>query len=51
MDGRLYYQKTFKYPAQTYAVLQDKFLAVANCAELVKLLDECSCLEFLQPEH
>lgn len=49
MDGRRYYQKTFKYPAQTLSILKEKFAAAKGDAKLVTFLDETGCLAHLQP--
>jgi glutathione S-transferase len=49
MDGgRHYYQKTFKYPAQTLAILKRKFVAAADDTRLRAFLDETGCLAHLE---
>lgn len=48
MDGRLFEQQTFTYPARTLAALRDRFAAVAECAELTAFLEETGCLPFLR---
>lgn len=47
MNGQPYYQKTFKYPAQTLSILRQKFSAAAGDASLRKFLDETGCLAHL----
>lgn len=47
MEGRLYYQRTFKYPAQTFSILKKKFEAAKDEAGLISLLDSTGCLEAL----
>jgi len=47
MDGQRYYQKTFKYPAQTMAILREKYRVAASDAELSTFLDETGCLAHL----
>jgi glutathione S-transferase len=44
MDGRRYYQKTFKYPANTLSILRRKFAAAAEDATLRSFLAETGCL-------
>jgi hypothetical protein len=46
-DGQLYYQRTFKYPAQTLLILKRKFAAAAGDAKLMAFLDETGCLSHL----
>lgn len=48
MEGRLYYQRTFKYPAQTLSLLKRKFLAAAGDANLTTFLGETGCLDYLE---
>ena len=48
MEGRRYYQKTFKYPAHTLAILQEKFDAISGETATMAFLAESGCLEFLQ---
>lgn len=48
MDGRLYYQKTFKYPAETFTTLKKKFAAAKADATLVTFLKETGCLTHLE---
>jgi glutathione S-transferase len=47
MDGQLYFQRTFKYPAQTLLILNRKFAAAAGDAKLMAFLDETGCLSHL----
>jgi glutathione S-transferase len=49
MDGRNYYQKTFKYPAGGLWILRKKFEAVAGDSRLHSFLDETGCLTPLEP--
>jgi glutathione S-transferase len=46
MDGKLYYQRTFKYPAQTLSILKGKFAAAAGHAKLRTFLEETDCLPY-----
>ena len=51
MEGRRYYQKTFKYPAHTLSILQQKFDAASASATdtaMTDFLAEADCLEFLR---
>lgn len=48
MDGRRYYQKTFKYPARSLEILRGKFAVAAGDAALRSFLAETGCLEFLE---
>jgi len=48
MDGRLYYQRTFKYPASTLAILRRKFERVGEAPDLRRLLQETGCLSALE---
>ena len=47
MDGRLYYQRTFKYPAMGLARLRKAFAAVSDDEALVGFLDKTTCLAHL----
>jgi glutathione S-transferase len=47
MGGQRYYQKTFKYPAQTLGIVREKFSAVATDASLHGFLEESGCLPYL----
>ena len=49
MDGRRYYQKTFKYPAGGLSILRKKFEAAAWDSRLRSFLDETGCLVQLEP--
>lgn len=48
MDGRLYYQRTFKYPAQTFAILKRKGEAAQADTRAMAFLEETGCLAHLQ---
>jgi len=48
MDGRRYYQKTFKYPAHTLEIVRSKFEAVAEDPDLIAFLADTHCLAHLQ---
>jgi glutathione S-transferase len=48
MDGRLYCQKTFKYPARTLSILRGKLERTAGDARLRWFLGETGCLDHLQ---
>jgi len=48
MDGHLYYQRTFKYPARTLSILRRKFAVASNHAELRAFLEETGCLPYLE---
>lgn len=48
LDGRPYHQKTFKYPAQTLAILRRKFDQAADDARLRRFLEETGCLAHLR---
>lgn len=50
MDGRPYYQKTFKYPAHTLSILRQKFRAAADDRRLISFLDDTGCLVHLRSE-
>ena len=43
MDGRTYFQKTFKYPALTLEVLRQKYESVRKDNELIKFLRSTGC--------
>ncbi|WP_162300059.1 glutathione S-transferase family protein [Kineobactrum sediminis] len=47
MDGRHYYQKTFKYPAQALGILKGKFNQASSDGELVRFLESTGCLQYL----
>ena len=47
MDGRRYYQKTFKYPAQTLEILRGRYAAVADAGELGRFLEDTGCRQYL----
>jgi len=47
MDGRSYYQKTFKYPAETLSILRKKFEDVQGETNLIELLERTGCLSHL----
>ncbi len=49
MEGQRYYQKTFKYPANTLSILRKKFEVAAGDARLRAFLDETGCLVHLEP--
>jgi glutathione S-transferase len=49
MDGRRYYQKTFKYPAAGLSRLREKFDAAADDPRLRSFLNETGCLAHLEP--
>jgi len=51
MDGQLYYQRTFKYPAQTLSILKRKFADAAGDKKLLLFLEETGCLGHLRPDH
>jgi glutathione S-transferase len=44
IDGQLYYQRTFKYPAQTLSILRRKFTAAEDDPRLTRFLEETGCL-------
>lgn len=48
MDGRRYYQNTFKYPAGSLRILKDKFAVARDDARLVNFLDASNCLPHLE---
>jgi hypothetical protein len=45
-----YYQKTFKYPAGSLAILRSKFKAVNNDTALTSFLEATHCLTYLEPQ-
>ncbi len=49
MGGRRYYQKTFKYPANTLAILRRKFESAAGDDRLRSFLDDTGCLSHIEP--
>jgi hypothetical protein len=49
LDGRRYYQKTFKYPAATLGILKKKYQDASQSQELVDFLGATGCLPYLQP--
>ena len=51
MNGRRYYQKTFKYPAQTLSILREKFANAADAPGLSAFLAETNCLEALEARN
>ncbi|MGF1510367.1 MAG: hypothetical protein ACFB9M_12785 [Myxococcota bacterium] len=50
MSGRLYHQKTFKYPARSLGILKEKLRALGPNEELSRFLRACGCLKYLQTE-
>ena len=50
IDGKRYYQKTFKYPALGFTVLGDKYRQVASDSRLTEFLGATHCLEYLTDE-
>lgn len=51
MEGRRYYQKTFKYPAHTLGILMGKFSQVSSDEELIRFLSSTNCRQFLKVTH
>lgn len=49
MDGRLYYQRTFKYPALTLEILRGKHAKAAGAPGLRDFLEETDCLAAFEP--
>lgn len=47
MDGRPYYQNTFKYPATSLSVLKNKFQSARESQPLIQFLQETACLPYL----
>lgn len=50
MDGQLYYQKTFKYPAGSLALLRQRYAEASADASLNAFLAANGCLEYLQKD-
>lgn len=48
IEGKLYYQRTFKYPAQTLLILKRKFKTASEDEDLIRFLDETGCLIHLR---
>jgi hypothetical protein len=48
LDGRRYYQKTFKYPAATLGILKAKYQVASQSQGLVEFLSANGCLPYLQ---
>jgi glutathione S-transferase len=48
LDGRRYYQKTFKYPAATLGILREKYRHARQSQQLVDFLSATGCLPYLQ---
>jgi len=48
MGGRLYYQRTFQYPASTLAILRSKFRRASADPGLLRLLEQTGCLSALE---
>lgn len=51
IDGRRYYQKTFKYPARTLGILRAKFEKAQDNQELLDFLAATDCLPYLEPSE
>jgi len=49
MDGQLYYQRTFKYPAETLSILRRKLDLANGDTDLMSFLDKTGCLIYLLP--
>jgi len=47
IEGRRYYQKTFKYPARSLDILMDKFSQVSSDEELIGFLCSTNCHQLL----
>ena len=47
MDGRTYYQKTFKYPAQNFSALRKAYAYLTDDASLVDFLEKAGCHGYL----
>ena len=47
MDGRPYFQKTFKYPAHTLGILRGKYAEVAADPEVARFLEATGCRQEL----
>jgi hypothetical protein len=50
MDGRRYYQKTFKYPAHGFALIRHKFEQAREDQALVEFLSAADCLKYLRAD-
>lgn len=50
MQGKLYYQRTFKYPTQTLSILKRKLEAAADDPKLMRFLEETGCRVHLEPD-
>ena len=48
MDGQLYYQRTFRYPASTLGILRRRFEHARGGPELSRLLRRTGCLAALE---
>jgi glutathione S-transferase len=48
MDGRRYFQKTFKYPASTLARVRSQFREIHGEPELIAFLGKTGCLPYLE---
>lgn len=48
IEGRRYYQKTFKYPAHTLDILLEKFSRASSDEALLQFLSNTHCLQYLQ---
>lgn len=50
MEGKLYYQRTFKYPAETLSILKRKLEAAADDPKFMRFLDETGCRAHLESD-
>lgn len=50
MEGRRYYQNTFKYPAGSLQILVNKYQDAKHDAGLIDFLRDTHCLPFLEPQ-
>ena len=50
MDGRRYYQKTFRYPARTLTLLRGKLEPARQDHAAISFLDETGCLKHLETD-
>ena len=50
MDGRVYWQKTFKYPASTLQALRQKFRAAMPNPTLQAVLERSGCVGYLEAD-
>ena len=50
MDGKRYYQKTFKYPAGSLTLLRQRYTEASGDAALTAFLSDNGCLHFLQKD-